>query len=91
VFLTDNLPRIRAITYSPDGEELLVAANDEIRVYGVRSGVLVQNLRAHKDAVICVAYAKDGKRFATGSADKQVIIWTNKLEGILKYRYVHGS
>ena len=39
----------------------------------------------HKDTVYCVAYAKDGKRFASGSADKSVIIWTNKLEGILKY------
>ena len=26
-----------------------------------------------------------GKRFASGGADKCVIIWTNKLEGILKY------
>lgn len=39
----------------------------------------------HKDTVYCVAYAKDGKRFASGSADKCVIIWTNKLDGILKY------
>lgn len=26
-----------------------------------------------------------GKRFASGAADKTVIIWTSKLEGILKY------
>jgi len=37
--------------------------------------------------VYCVAYAKDGKRFASGGADKCVIIWTNKLEGILKYSH----
>lgn len=41
--------------------------------------------QGHKEAVHCVCYAKDGKRFASGSADKSVIIWTNKLEGILKY------
>lgn len=35
----------------------------------------------------CVAYARDGKRFASGGADKCVIIWTNKLEGILKYSH----
>lgn len=39
----------------------------------------------HKDTVYCVCYAKDGKRFASGSADKTVIIWTSKLEGVLKY------
>ena len=35
----------------------------------------------------CVNYAKDGKRFASGGADKCVIIWTSKLEGILKYSH----
>lgn len=63
-----------------------MAANDEVRIYSAKNGLLVQSLKAHKDLVTCVAYARDGKRFATGSADKQVIIWTNKLEGILKYR-----
>jgi len=32
-----------------------------------------------------VTYAKDGKRFASGGADKNVIIWKNTAEGILKY------
>ena len=36
-------------------------------------------------AVYCVTYAKDGKRFASGGADKNVIIWKSTAEGILKY------
>ena len=44
-------------------------------------------MKGHKDTVYCVAYAKDGKRFASGGADKCVIIWTSKLEGILKYSH----
>jgi intraflagellar transport protein 122 len=44
-------------------------------------------LSGHKDNVYCVAYARDGKRFASGGADKCVIIWTAKLEGILKYSH----
>jgi WD40 repeat protein len=38
-----------------------------------------------QDTVFCVAYARDGKHFASGGADKTVIIWTEALEGILKY------
>jgi intraflagellar transport protein 122 len=37
--------------------------------------------------VYCLAYSRDGKRFASGSADKTVIIWTQKLEGVLKYSH----
>lgn len=54
-------------------------------VYDASDGTLVQPLKGHKETVFCVAYALDGKRFASGSADKSVIIWTSKLEGILKY------
>lgn len=56
-------------------------------VYDTSDGTLLQPLKGHKDTVYCVAYAKDGKRFASGSADKSIIIWTSKLEGILKYTH----
>lgn len=32
-----------------------------------------------QDAVYAVAYATNGKRFASGGADKTVIIWTSKV------------
>ena len=32
-------------------------------------------------------FFRDGKRFASGGADKCVIIWTAGLEGILKYSH----
>lgn len=37
----------------------------------------------------CVSYSKSGEKFASGSADKCVIVWSNKLEGLLKYS--HGD
>ena len=56
--------------------------------------------KGHRDYVYCVGYSRDGKRFATGgiihvdltcnmltAADKTVIIWTTKCEGILKYSH----
>jgi hypothetical protein len=40
-----------------------------------------------QEAVYCVAYSSNGKRFASGGADKTVIIWTSEGEGILKYTH----
>ena len=73
------------LCFRPDGTQLIVAAGNRVLVYDTNDGTLIQPLKGHKDTVYCVCYAKDGKRFASGSADKSVIIWTNKMEGILKY------
>nr|DBA18477.1 TPA: hypothetical protein GDO54_016716 [Pyxicephalus adspersus] len=75
------------LAFKPDGTQLIVAAGNKVLVYDTSDGTLLHPLKGHKDMVYCVAYAKDGKRFASGSADKSVIIWTSKLEGILKYTH----
>ncbi|XP_059169667.1 intraflagellar transport protein 122 homolog [Physella acuta] len=75
------------LCFSPDGQRLIVAAGNRVLVYDAADGTMIQPLKGHKETVYCVAYAADGKRFASGSADKSVIIWTNKLEGILKYTH----
>ncbi|NWZ57644.1 IF122 protein, partial [Haliaeetus albicilla] len=54
-------------------------------VYDTSDGTLIQPLKGHKDTVYCVAYAKDGKYHFGGLC--YVIIWTSKLEGILKYTH----
>ncbi|XP_054629542.1 intraflagellar transport protein 122 homolog isoform X3 [Dunckerocampus dactyliophorus] len=75
------------LAFKPDGSQLIVAAGLHVLVYDTSDGTIIQPLKGHKDVVYCVAYAKDGKRFASGSADKSIIIWTSKLEGILKYTH----
>ncbi|KAK3799786.1 hypothetical protein RRG08_066806, partial [Elysia crispata] len=75
------------LCFSPDGSRLIVAAGNRVFVYDATDGSIIQPLKGHKETVYCVAYATDGKRFASGSADKSVIIWTDKLEGILKYTH----
>ncbi|KAG8002573.1 hypothetical protein GBF38_015038 [Nibea albiflora] len=79
------------LAFKPDGSQLIIAAGLRVLVYDTADGVLIMPLKGHKDIVYCVAYAKDGKRFASGSADKSIIIWTSKLEGILKYTFVFFS
>lgn len=68
---------------------MIVGAGDKVLVYDPSDGNLLETLKGHKDIVYAVSYAKNGKLFASGSADKTVIIWTSKLEGLLKYS--HGD
>lgn len=78
---------IWSIAFKPDGSQIIVAAGNRVLVYDAPDGDLVHSLKGHKDSVFCVAYSKHGKKFASGGADKQVIIWTHKAEGILKYNH----
>eukprot|EP00927_Polykrikos_kofoidii_P071466 TRINITY_DN6772_c0_g1_i1.p1 TRINITY_DN6772_c0_g1~~TRINITY_DN6772_c0_g1_i1.p1 ORF type:complete len:1294 (+),score=238.21 TRINITY_DN6772_c0_g1_i1:115-3996(+) len=78
---------IWGIAFKPDGTQIIVAAGNRVLVYNATDGDLVHQLKGHKDSVFCVAYSKHGKKFASGGADKQVIIWTHKAEGILKYNH----
>lgn len=73
------------MAYHPDGGQLVVAVGNKLFVYSALDGTLIQTLKGHKDTVLCVAFSRDGRRFASGSTDKQVIIWTSKLEGMLKF------
>lgn len=78
---------IWSIAFKLDGSQIIVAAGNRVLVYDATDGDLVHSLKGHKDSVFCVAYSKHGKKFASGGADKQVIIWTHKAEGILKYNH----
>ena len=75
------------VAFKPDGTQLVAAVGSRVLVYDAADGDLLHSLKGHKDTLFCVAYAKDGKRFASGAADKTIIIWTSKAEGILKYSH----
>lgn len=78
---------IHSICFNVDGSQLIVAAAERILILDPHSGQILETLKGHKDAVNCIAAARDGKKFASASADKTVIIWTNTFEGILKYSH----
>ncbi|XP_055948629.1 intraflagellar transport protein 122 homolog isoform X1 [Argiope bruennichi] len=77
------------IALKPDGSMVIIASGSKLLAYDTE-GKLLQSLKGHSDTVYCVSFSKDGQRFASGGADKQVIIWTSKLEGILRYSH-HDS
>eukprot|EP00240_Pyramimonas_obovata_P000052 CAMPEP_0118949464 /NCGR_PEP_ID=MMETSP1169-20130426/49666_1 /TAXON_ID=36882 /ORGANISM="Pyramimonas obovata, Strain CCMP722" /LENGTH=1253 /DNA_ID=CAMNT_0006896109 /DNA_START=163 /DNA_END=3921 /DNA_ORIENTATION=+ len=75
------------VAFKPDGTHLVTGVGSRVLVYDAVDGDLLHSLKGHKDTVYAVAYSRDGKRFASGGADKTIIIWTHKAEGILKYQH----
>lgn len=89
-----NVPEREGITgvvydicFNPAGSQIVVGCGNVVLVYDATDGLLLHRLKGHKDVVYCVAYAKDGKRFASGGADKNVIIWKDTGEGMLKFSH----
>jgi intraflagellar transport protein 122 len=70
------------MAFSPDGAQLIAAVGNRVLVFDAIDGDLLHSLKGHKDTVHTVGYSKDGQRFASGGADKTIIIWTSKAEGI---------
>ena len=56
-------------------------------IYNAHTGEMIDSKRAHKDTVYCLAYSKDGQRWASGGADKNVIVWSAEGNGLLKYSH----
>ncbi|GFH10763.1 WD_REPEATS_REGION domain-containing protein, partial [Haematococcus lacustris] len=72
------------VCYKPDGTQLVAGVGNRVLVYDAVDATVPHHAQ---DSVYCVAYAHNGKRFASGGADNTVIIWTSKAEGILKYTH----
>ena len=75
------------VDFSRDGKYLVVACANLVLVYDTAEGDLVHKLKGHKADVYSVSFIRDGTRFASGGADKTVIIWSDKGEGVLKYTH----
>ncbi|EPY28564.1 WD40 repeat protein, partial [Strigomonas culicis] len=80
-------PPINSLCYSPSGDYIVATCGVRILVYAATAGTLLHSLQGHTDTAYCVDYSHDGKIFASGGADRTVIIWSNKAEGVLKYAH----
>ncbi|GAA30881.2 intraflagellar transport protein 122 homolog [Clonorchis sinensis] len=75
-------------TDSEDGTILVVAAGSSLLIYGAEDAELRKTLKGHRDTIYAVDWSHDGKYFASGSADKCVVIWkASSLEGLVKYKH----
>jgi WD40 repeat protein len=67
---------VSAVAFSPDGRRLVSAGHDHtVRLWDVRTGQPVGELRGHDDVVYGVAFSPDGRRLATASWDGTVKVW----------------
>ena len=70
-----------------DGTQVLAAVGDRVLIYDAHTGEIIDNKRGHKDTVYCLAYSRDGQRWASGGADHNVIVWSAEGVGLLKYSH----
>ncbi len=71
-----------------DGTKLVVCRGHKIVLYDCGNGSIIKELKGHKDKVYTVSFSCDGKRIASGGADKSTIIWSEEGKGILKFTHV---
>lgn len=67
---------------------MIAAVGNRVLLYDAESGNLLDSLRGHKDTVLTVSWSFDGTRFASGGADKVVVIWKSSGQGLLKYNHL---
>ena len=62
---------------SPSGDQLASVDSDPraINIWDVTTGTAIAVLRGHEGPVSALAYSPDGKRLASGSADKTIRLW----------------
>ena len=82
------------LTVSPDGRTVAVVAvgatvatagdDATVRLWSAADGKPRDELKAHDGAVTAVDFSPDGKRLATGGADKTVVVWDLKTGTVVK-------
>lgn len=71
-----HLDSMNALTYSPDGQKIITAADDgRIKVWDVESGFCIVTFTEHTGGVTACEYSKRGNVLFTASLDGTVRAW----------------
>ena len=69
------------ISFHPTGNWLISSSADcTLKVLDILEGRIVYTLHGHEGTVNCVQFSQDGKQFASGGCDEQVIVWKTNFD-----------
>ncbi|KAG2112521.1 WD40-repeat-containing domain protein [Suillus clintonianus] len=67
---------IRAVAIFPDGRRMVTGSVDKtLRLWGLKSGVVLKKMEGHRNAVRAVALSRDGHFIASGDYNGELIAW----------------
>lgn len=66
---------IEALAISPDNNTLISAGGEEIYVWNLNDGSLMQTLKGHLKPVTTLCFDSTGSMFASGSRDQTISLW----------------
>jgi WD40 repeat protein len=86
-------PRLMAFTmaFSRDGHQLAVSTGDEVQLWNLDAGKLVETLTGHTGVVDGVAFSPDGHHLATASFDTTVRLWDVDTGQPVGQPFAHGD
>jgi WD40 repeat protein len=70
----------QAVTFSPDGAFLAVAANRTVYIWNTRDWSRVVERTAHGGAIHSIAFSPNSRRLATASQDHTVKVWPVQMD-----------
>ena len=74
--LTAHLSSVMCVRFSPDGQFLASSGGDKLAfLYELPSGNVLAKIEHHNSYVATCAFSRSAKRLATGSNDKQIVVW----------------